>query len=373
MAQDEFAHLRIHHFAPAAAAEDADLIPADQAEFPFESAPVPHARQPINQEIAAEPAPEVAPEPVLEQKAVLPRGMDVPEPGSAYFDEPSADAPQMAEDEPLAAEPSEEALSLDTIEPINRPLASAPPPPRLEPDPVDPNQEPLSVSLEDIGEKPIDPEAPIMDDTSGPPVPYMVQKQRGYVPQDSELEAAGMVPVPDSAEADAEQVEAAPIDDVAPEPVLETQSAPAPEPELEPVVSAPSAPREGLVYIKDGEIYNAPPPASAPAASGEEIIWSDSAAPPVGSSGGLHWSAPQGQGIRDILTQWSQQAGVRMIWDNRSEFSVLEPLEIDGTYETAVQTLLDQYQDDQVRPLAKLHQDPATGERTLVINVMNGS
>lgn len=81
------------------------------------------------------------------------------------------------------------------------------------------------------------------------------------------------------------------------------------------------------------------------------------------------WSARAGQSIRLILQEWSERENVELIWNNRNEFSVLDSVELSSGYAEAVSALLDQYQNDQVRPVASLHVDNDTGERTLLVEV----
>ncbi len=47
---------------------------------------------------------------------------------------------------------------------------------------------------------------------------------------------------------------------------------------------------------------------------------------------------------------------------------VKKPINVSGSYEEAVQTLLDQYMDDSRRPVGQLNIDPETGARTLLMN-----
>lgn len=375
------------------------ITPEPPAEPPAEDAWVDVDVAPMSAEV--ESVAEPMPEPILNSEAprrALPSGVMVPEPGSDYFA-----APGTAPSAPLAAsevmaEPEmteqmyeqmrapEEAAEPDYLAPS--PIANPPPPPeRLKPGRLV-DEVPMTVTLEDIGEQPVDLDAPLMDEApKGPPVPYMVQKSRGYVPQDSEL---GM-----------EEGEVSPPAEMAPEMAVEPEMpAPPPAPILndeppalaempamaEPVSApsaphaipsaAPSAPREGLVYIQNGQIYHEPPveaQVSASAPEAETIIWNDAPATQAHAGAAAQWSVAQGASIRETLAAWSDQAGVRLIWDNRNEFAVLSPLALSGSYEEAVSALLDQYQNDQVRPLAKLHQEPGSGERVLVVSVMSGS
>ena len=72
--------------------------------------------------------------------------------------------------------------------------------------------------------------------------------------------------------------------------------------------------------------------------------------------------------MRDVLARWSDRAGVTFVWDTRNQFAVLESVNFDVTYESAVRNLLNQYQEDQVRPYGILNVEPNTGGRTLTID-----
>ena len=87
---------------------------------------------------------------------------------------------------------------------------------------------------------------------------------------------------------------------------------------------------------------------------------------------GRGWRALEGANIRQVLEEWTQDAGVELIWDNQNAFAVLDSFEMQAPFEKAVQILLDQYQESQVRPVATLHVDPQTREKTLIVRVLDG-
>lgn len=84
------------------------------------------------------------------------------------------------------------------------------------------------------------------------------------------------------------------------------------------------------------------------------------------NGGGGQWSAPVGASMQQILQQWSKQAGVEFIWQSNQGFAVRRPVSA-GTYEEALQSLLEQYSDEKIRPNAQLNNDPQTGRRTLFV------
>ncbi len=81
------------------------------------------------------------------------------------------------------------------------------------------------------------------------------------------------------------------------------------------------------------------------------------------------WSAPAGANIQTVLGQWADKAGVAVVWQSYMSVPVKNPVNVKGSFEQAVQTLLDQYNNDPSRPVAELNIDPETGERTLLMNL----
>ena len=84
---------------------------------------------------------------------------------------------------------------------------------------------------------------------------------------------------------------------------------------------------------------------------------------------GPQWRAAAGADIRQVLEEWSREAGAGLIWDSDHGFTVLQPLAARGPYHRAVRALLDQYREHQRRPVATLHIDPAGRAETLVVRV----
>lgn len=117
---------------------------------------------------------------------------------------------------------------------------------------------------------------------------------------------------------------------------------------------------------------------SGPMSEAEKITWySDpvpvqSHAPEAAVAGSAEWTAMEGDNIRQVLEQWGRKAGVKTVWDSQDSFAVLKAMDVQTSYEVAVEKLLDQYQDNQVRPLATLHIDPETRVKTLVVEVKEG-
>lgn len=81
------------------------------------------------------------------------------------------------------------------------------------------------------------------------------------------------------------------------------------------------------------------------------------------------WVAAPGANIQSILDQWSTKAGVAVVWQSYMSVPVKHPLKVSGTYEQAVQSLLDQYMNDPRRPIGQLNVDPGTGAKTLLMDI----
>lgn len=95
----------------------------------------------------------------------------------------------------------------------------------------------------------------------------------------------------------------------------------------------------------------------------------DSAGSSVASAPRSQWNAPAGANIQTVLNQWAQSAGVRIVWQSYASIPVKNAVAMDGSFESAVQSLLDQYQSSAERPVGQLNTDPTTGQRTLLMDV----
>ena len=92
-------------------------------------------------------------------------------------------------------------------------------------------------------------------------------------------------------------------------------------------------------------------------------------APRVSSNNTAQWTALAGANIQSILDQWASKAGVAIVWQSFINVPVKSNVTMNGSFEQAVQSLLDQYTHDQNRPVAQLNIDPATGQRTLLMDM----
>ena len=156
-------------------------------------------------------------------------------------------------------------------------------------------------------------------------------------------------------------------------------------PSAEPIEMQMSAdPFEGMqretAEIKASALPQSKPQDIEPASgyAPEEIIWSGPRVEvkpmePKPMQEGPVWAALAGANISQVLGNWSRDAGVELIWETPNAFAVLESFEMGGTFESAVQNLLDQYKNNQVRPVATLHIDPESGQKTLIVKGLDES
>ena len=81
------------------------------------------------------------------------------------------------------------------------------------------------------------------------------------------------------------------------------------------------------------------------------------------------WQANEGDSIRSVLQGWAASENIELVWDSMNEFAVLGTFTMDSSFEAAVQGLLDQYLEGEVRPVARLHYDPSSQDKILIVQV----
>ena len=104
---------------------------------------------------------------------------------------------------------------------------------------------------------------------------------------------------------------------------------------------------------------------AAPRAVPLDGLVSDAAPEPALTGEG--WQANPGESAYDVLAQWSRDAGVDMVWESEFLVDVQEVVAIDGGYEDAVATLLEQYRDMRAGVQGTLYRDDRSGRRILLI------
>lgn len=86
----------------------------------------------------------------------------------------------------------------------------------------------------------------------------------------------------------------------------------------------------------------------------------------------MQWQAFKGASAHEVLDSWSQDAGVEIIWNSNEDYSIPATVKLAGSYESAVEALLNQYGNEYGRPVGNLYVDPSSGKKTLVISTFEG-
>ncbi len=88
-------------------------------------------------------------------------------------------------------------------------------------------------------------------------------------------------------------------------------------------------------------------------------------------SGGYQWQADSGATLRSILVDWAEQANVSLVWKSKFNYPIQVDVNISGSFEKAVQTVLDGLSSAEPRPLGRLHLNQPSGQPVLVIETEN--
>lgn len=84
-------------------------------------------------------------------------------------------------------------------------------------------------------------------------------------------------------------------------------------------------------------------------------------------SAGPAWTGARGDLLRDLLEDWSRQAGVELFWSSEYNYALEDSFQVSGTYEEAVRSILDEFKDANPRPYGRLHEGNAEIPPVLVI------
>lgn len=79
------------------------------------------------------------------------------------------------------------------------------------------------------------------------------------------------------------------------------------------------------------------------------------------------WQAEKGDSLRETLSNWSVQAGIKMIWAAHYDYRLPTPVRMHGTFPDAIKSLLTVYESSPDRPVGRLHQNLPEGPSVLVI------
>ncbi|MEM6811755.1 MAG: TcpQ domain-containing protein [Pseudomonadota bacterium] len=137
-----------------------------------------------------------------------------------------------------------------------------------------------------------------------------------------------------------------------PIPLTPAMVGPTPMPAMvSPAVQAPMVSTMPPAMPVGGPVSLAPPPMTAPS-----------------QSMASRWTIPAGSDLRSVLLIWSNRAGVELYWNANQSFATKQPIANNGSYEAAVEEMLKQFANDDIRPVGQLNMDPSSGRRILVVD-----
>lgn len=85
------------------------------------------------------------------------------------------------------------------------------------------------------------------------------------------------------------------------------------------------------------------------------------------------WFGIAGSPLSEVLSVWSEDAGVQLIWECERAFALQETVSQVGLFEDAVFRALSQYDQDSVRPVGEMYRNPQTGQKVLLVRTDGSS
>jgi hypothetical protein len=109
------------------------------------------------------------------------------------------------------------------------------------------------------------------------------------------------------------------------------------------------------------------PKAIRPSAPDVLVQKPDTVQPVMNGTQEMRWRAVKGADLHDILSSWTAGSGVKLIWKPAQDFAVQRSISMSGDFATAVQLMLEEYNDQTVRPVGRLYHEPGTSQMVLVV------
>jgi hypothetical protein len=81
-----------------------------------------------------------------------------------------------------------------------------------------------------------------------------------------------------------------------------------------------------------------------------------------------YWQAQQGESLRQVLKNWSEQAGVQLFWAEGQDYALPTAVQMHGTYQNAVTRVLQDFGGSFPQPLGQLHPNQPEGPPVLIID-----
>lgn len=79
------------------------------------------------------------------------------------------------------------------------------------------------------------------------------------------------------------------------------------------------------------------------------------------------WRAIRGSSLREIIDVWAQKENVRVVWMAGEEFTIQESMSVQGKFEDAILTVLNQFGEENARPVGKIYVDPQFNQKVLLV------
>lgn len=81
------------------------------------------------------------------------------------------------------------------------------------------------------------------------------------------------------------------------------------------------------------------------------------------------WRAMNGASLQDALKIWADEANVELMWMAGRDFPVTRSISMQGSFESAVLSLLEQYEGADPRPVGRIYNGQEAGRRVLLVEV----
>lgn len=138
------------------------------------------------------------------------------------------------------------------------------------------------------------------------------------------------------------------------------------------VLQQPEAiePVKESIAIPSIEPVTVPPPATLAEAvptTGKIVMPPATLEPPLLPGASDVWKAESGEHLRSVIKRWCERAKVELVWSSEYDYPIQAGVSLTGSFEEAVRNLLSGFVDAKPQPFARLHDNPAAGQRTLVV------
>ena len=81
------------------------------------------------------------------------------------------------------------------------------------------------------------------------------------------------------------------------------------------------------------------------------------------------WRALGGTSLQEALKTWAGEADVELMWMAGQDFSIAKSISLQGSFEAAVLSVLEQYGDADLRPVGRIYNDTSAGRKVLLVEV----